>query len=147
MFQRSSHPLKQGDTFIALGTQLEGTIHCEANIRIDGKFTGKLECDGTITIGKCGEVQSSLCATHIIVAGTVIGDLHATGKLSITSTGQIFGNCLCEILRIEEGGLLNGSSLMERSSNPVASNDRNKEAKIDFVRTKEEKQESVNTFV
>lgn len=141
MFRRSSHSLKQG-TFIAPGTQLEGTICCEANIRIDGKFTGKLECSGTITIGKCGEIQSSLCANHIIVAGTVIGDLHATGKLTITSTGQVFGNCLCEVLRIEEGGLLNGSSFMDRTSNSGASNDRSKGSKVGSSYAEEEKRGS-----
>lgn len=115
MLRRSTQP-KHSDTFIAHGTQLEGVIRCEANIRIDGKFTGELTCSGTITIGEHGEAHSTLTASHIIIAGSVVGDIHANGKLVIASTGQVSGNCLSEVLLIEEGGMLNGTSLMERSS-------------------------------
>ncbi|WP_268623624.1 bactofilin family protein [Paenibacillus alvei] len=121
MLRRSTQQPKHSDTYIAPGTQLEGAIRCEANIRIDGKFTGEVTCSGTITIGEHGEAYSTLTANHIIVAGSVVGDIHASGKLVISSTGQVCGNCLSEVLLIQEGGLLNGTSLMERSSESSSS--------------------------
>lgn len=121
MLRRSTQQPKHSDTYIAPGTQLEGAIRCEANIRIDGKFTGEVTCSGTITIGEHGEAHSTLTANHIIVAGSVVGDIHASGKLVISSTGQVCGNCLSEVLLIQEGGLLNGTSLMERSSEASSS--------------------------
>lgn len=112
--RRAAYQPKQTDTFIGPGTAFEGNIHCESNIRIDGKFKGEITSSGSITIGERGEAHSTLSASFIVIAGTVVGDIHTSGKLLITSTGQVCGNCESGLLIIEEGGILNGTSLVER---------------------------------
>ncbi|GAC43804.1 bactofilin family protein [Paenibacillus popilliae] len=116
MFQRSSQRIKPADTFIGHGTDLNGTIHSPSNVRIDGKFTGELSSSGTITVGERGEVHSILAARHVVVAGTVVGDIKTTGKLLITSSGQVRGRCESGLLVVEEGGILNGTSMVERDT-------------------------------
>jgi cytoskeletal protein CcmA (bactofilin family) len=59
----------------------------------------------------------------------VIGDITTTGKLTITASGQIDGNVDVAKLIIVEGGLLNGSSKMERvaaAAAPTASSGKGK---------------------
>ncbi|CAH8718300.1 polymer-forming cytoskeletal protein [Paenibacillus thiaminolyticus] len=116
MFQRSSQRIKPTDTFIGHGTDMNGTIYSQTNVRIDGKFTGELSSSGTITIGERGEAHSTLTARHVVVAGTVVGDIKTTGKLLITSSGQVLGHCESGLLVVEEGGILNGTSMVEREA-------------------------------
>lgn len=111
MFQRSSQRIKPTDTFIGHGTDMNGTIHSQSNVRIDGKFTGELSSSGTITVGERGEAHSTLIARHVVVAGTVVGDIRTTGKLLITSSGQVLGQS--GLLVVEEGGILNGTSMVD----------------------------------
>ncbi|BFH24719.1 polymer-forming cytoskeletal protein [Paenibacillus melissococcoides] len=114
MFQRSSQRIKPTDTFIGHGTDMNGTIHSQSNVRIDGKFTGELSSSGTITVGERGEAHSTLIARHVVVAGTVVGDIRTTGKLLITSSGQVLGQS--GLLVVEEGGILNGTSMVDREA-------------------------------
>ncbi|MBN3523436.1 bactofilin family protein [Paenibacillus apiarius] len=112
--RRAKYQPQQTDTFIGHGAEFEGNICCESNIRIDGKFKGEIISSGSITIGDRGEAHSTLSAGLIVIAGTVVGDIHASGKLLITSTGKVCGNCESAVLVIEEGGILNGTSLVEQ---------------------------------
>ncbi|MBG9794717.1 integral membrane protein [Paenibacillus dendritiformis] len=121
MFQRSSQRIKPTDTFIGHGTDMNGTIHSQSNVRIDGKFTGELSSSGTITVGERGEAHSTLIARHVVVAGTVVGDIKTTGKLLITSSGQVVGHCTSGLLVVEEGGILNGTSMVDREAKEGAS--------------------------
>ncbi|PZM64108.1 bactofilin family protein [Paenibacillus dendritiformis] len=114
MFQRSSQRIKPTDTFIGHGTDMNGTVHSESNVRIDGKFTGELSSSGTITVGERGEAHSTLTGRHVVVAGIVVGDIKTTGKLLITSSGQVLGHCESGLLVVEEGGILNGTSMVDR---------------------------------
>lgn len=120
MFQRSSQRIKTTDTFIGHGTDMNGTVHSQSNVRIDGKFTGELSSNGTITVGERGEAHSTLSARHVVVAGTVIGDIKTTGKLLITSSGQVMGHCESGLLVVEEGGILNGTSMVDRDAKEEA---------------------------
>lgn len=96
-------------TLISHGTEIEGKLQCPSNLRIDGQFSGEIDCRGTIIIGELGEVQSNISAAQVIIAGKVLGEIKCHGKLIITATGTIIGNCEAEYLVIHEGGILNGS--------------------------------------
>ncbi len=102
------------DSLIGRGTEVEGALACEANVRVEGKFNGVIESRACVTIGEHAEARSDISAREVIIAGKVYGDVQAEGKLTITSTGQMFGDVLAaSSLVIAEGGILNGASRME----------------------------------
>ncbi|WP_371860558.1 bactofilin family protein [Paenibacillus chibensis] len=106
------------DSLIGRGTEVEGALSCEANVRVEGKFNGVIESRACVTIGEHAEARSDISAREVIIAGKVYGDVQADGKLTITSTGQMFGDVLAaSSLVIAEGGILNGSSKMEPKKN------------------------------
>ncbi|MEF2967594.1 polymer-forming cytoskeletal protein [Paenibacillus sp. M1] len=107
------------DTLIGRGSTIEGKLECKANLRIEGKFQGEIDCGGQVIVGETGEAKSNIIGTDIIVAGKVIGDIVSQGRLTITSSGQVDGNVSVAKLVIIEGGLLNGSSHMEKASATV----------------------------
>ncbi|KGE19169.1 bactofilin family protein [Paenibacillus wynnii] len=108
--QRS--PFKSTDTLIGHGGTLEGKVHCDTNLRVEGSFSGEIHCSGTVTVGEQGTVHASIVAEEIIIAGKVFGDITAERQILLLGNGQIYGNITSSALSIVEGGLLNGSVSM-----------------------------------
>ncbi|CAH0118925.1 polymer-forming cytoskeletal protein [Paenibacillus sp. CECT 9249] len=112
MFKSSKPQAQQTDTLIGYGTQIEGKIVCETNLRIEGNFTGEIECARDVTIGENGSAHSNISAADIVIAGLVHGNIHAKGKLTITPTGRLHGNFTSASVIIHEGALFVGESKM-----------------------------------
>lgn len=109
---KSSASYKSTDSLIGHGGTLEGKVHCDTNLRIEGNFSGEILCQGTVTVGEQGTVRSSIKAQEIIIAGKVYGNVTADQKLIMTGTGQLHGNIAAGALSIMEGSVLNGSVAM-----------------------------------
>ncbi|WP_342424320.1 polymer-forming cytoskeletal protein [Paenibacillus sp. FSL E2-0178] len=110
--RKQSAPYKSTDSLIGHGGTLEGKVHCDTNLRIEGNFSGEILCQGTVTVGEQGTVHSSIKAQEVIIAGKVYGDVTANQKLIMTETGQLHGNIAAGALSIMEGSVLNGSVAM-----------------------------------
>lgn len=115
MFKENKRSAETTDTLIGQGTVAEGKLECEANLRIEGQFQGEIHCQGQIIIGETGIATSTISGADVIVAGKVVGDIKTKGRLTITGSGRVDGNVDVSKLIIAEGGLLNGSSVMERT--------------------------------
>lgn len=112
--KRQQHtPYKSTDSLIGHGGTLEGKVHCDTNLRIEGSFSGEIVCSGVVTVGEEGTVRSSIRAQEVVIAGKVYGDVTADQRLIMTSTGELHGNISAGALSIMEGGLLNGSIAMQ----------------------------------
>jgi cytoskeletal protein CcmA (bactofilin family) len=114
--QRTS--IKATDSLIGHGGTLEGKVHCDTNLRIEGTFSGEIHCSGTVTVGEQGIVRSSIRAEEIVIAGKVFGNVSAERRLIMTDTGQLYGNILAGTLSIMEGSLLNGAVAMKEQPAP-----------------------------
>ncbi|CAG7645636.1 polymer-forming cytoskeletal protein [Paenibacillus allorhizosphaerae] len=104
------------DTLIGEGTVFEGKINSAAGVRIEGQLTGDVRCEGDVTVGEQAKVNSHIAARDVVIAGIVHGNVTATGKLTITSKGQLFGNANAASLIIDEGGVFQGISKMEQGA-------------------------------
>ena len=80
----SSHrkALQSIGSVLGAATRLEGTLHVDESVRIDGKLEGNLEqVDGNsrwIIIGPGGEIHGDIRAQNISIAGKVIGNIIAS---------------------------------------------------------------------
>jgi cytoskeletal protein CcmA (bactofilin family) len=118
------------DTLIGEGSVFEGRIRSEASLRVEGIINGDIECVGDVTIGEHGHAKSNIIARNVTIAGMVQGNVSTRGLLTITATGQLFGNTLSHTLLIAEGGVFQGQSKMQQESkNNIASDkiDKDKE--------------------
>ncbi|MCT2536963.1 polymer-forming cytoskeletal protein [Aquibacillus koreensis] len=102
------------DTIIGATTSLGGTIHSEGSMRIEGKVKGEIQCAGDLTVGAGGLVEADVHARNIIIAGTIAGEVIATGKIHIESKGRLKGNVKMESFVIDEGGIFEGNSNMKQ---------------------------------
>ncbi|UQZ35077.1 cell division protein [Paenibacillus sp. PK3_47] len=133
--QRAQASYKSTDSLIGYGDSLEGKVQCDTNLRIDGDFSGEIQCRGTVTVGEQGTVHSSIKAHDIVIAGKVFGSVTADHKLTITDTGQLHGDIMAGILNIVEGSVLNCSVAMaelpaaEKAGGPTQNVKKDKDGK------------------
>lgn len=109
MGKKNQSAVKGIDTLIGRGGSLEGKLQCDTNIRIDGSFSGEIECKGTVTVGEHGVVHSTILAEEIVIAGTVYGEVTAGKKLLLASGGTLHGSAAATAMIMMEGACLNGS--------------------------------------
>lgn len=132
MFTKKTN-IDQMDTIIGANTIIEGTVKTDTSLRIEGKVYGKVECNGDLTIGSDGYVETVVNARNIMLAGTIKGEVHASGKLQILSSGRMIGQANMAALIIEDGGRFEGESKMgssdtdEHQSEPAIQSVDNKE--------------------
>ena len=101
-------------TVIGSETAITGTLHGSVPIRVDGKVEGEINIDNDIIIGEGAVIQAKIKGRNIQVAGKVIGDIEAAGKLEIMATGFVEGNVSVNTLQVADGATLTGNCSMRR---------------------------------
>jgi len=113
------------DTIIGKDTNFQGTIKANSTLRIDGKVSGEVECQGDIVVGESGIVEASLKANNLLVAGAIKGNVNISGKLELASTGKLEGDILStSSLIIDDGALFQGSCQMIKTKVPDEKNEK-----------------------
>jgi len=101
--------------FLGRDVSLEGKITFEGTARLDGKFDGEILSRDVLIIGETGVLNAEIKVGSIIVKGEVNGNVLATGRIEIHSTGKLQGNIEAPTLVIEEGGFFDGTCKMQKS--------------------------------
>lgn len=99
-------------TVIGSGTAITGTLHGSASVRIDGMVEGEINIDNDIIISKGAVIKAKIQGHNIQVAGNVIGNVEAAGKLDIMADGIVEGDVIVKTLQIANGATLTGSCSM-----------------------------------
>lgn len=99
------------DTVIGANCELEGIFTSSGNVRMDGKFNGKLEITGNILVGESADIHADINAQNISIAGTVRGNVFGN-KVQLLRTGRIWGDISASALTTEEGAFIDGKITM-----------------------------------
>lgn len=103
----------QGDAFvnsiIGEGTTLRGNFDLNGLLRIDGTFYGSVTTNAKVLVGKNGVAESIIIARTVVIGGKVKGDIIASERVTLLSTGELNGNIKTPRLIIEEGVLFDGT--------------------------------------
>jgi cytoskeletal protein CcmA (bactofilin family) len=101
------------DTLVGPCSTVEGKIFSKAGIRIEGRVVGDVHCEGDVTIGVNGRLESNIHARNVYNAGHVEGNVVTRGILSITPTGRVIGDIDVQALNVARGGVFQGQSRMD----------------------------------
>lgn len=95
----------------AIGPDAEfnGLLVLQGPARIDGRVTGKILSDETVWIGEGARVEATVTAVNVVVAGSVRGDVRASGRIALESTARVVGELTAQRLVLVEGSHLEGS--------------------------------------
>jgi len=112
-------PADKIENVIGASASFNGHLAADGGIRIDGEFEGVVETAGNVIIGPDARVTAEITARNVSVAGFVKGNITASGRLEILSTGRVWGDIAVASLLIDEGGIFRGQSMMETGDEPV----------------------------
>ena len=101
------------EAFLGMNTSFEGKMTFEGVARLDGTFEGEIFSGDSLIIGETAVINAEIKVGTLIVDGKVSGNVSATSKIEIHSTGKLYGNISTPTLVIEENGLFDGSCKME----------------------------------
>jgi cytoskeletal protein CcmA (bactofilin family) len=117
---RSPHTMSNTDkvdTVIGPGSLIKGDIHSRGTLRIDGNVEGNIRADATVIIGEKGVVKANVTAAHVVIGGTVHGNIHGREKVEVLSTGRMFGDVTTAASKfvVAEGVIFEGRCTMNQN--------------------------------
>jgi cytoskeletal protein CcmA (bactofilin family) len=105
----STHDDAYVNSIIGEGTTLRGEFELDGLLRIDGVFFGKVVTNGKVLVGKNGKAECDIVAGTVVIGGTVKGEVIATERITLLSTGELIGTIKTPRLIIEEGVVFDGT--------------------------------------
>jgi cytoskeletal protein CcmA (bactofilin family) len=102
-------------TIIGERTAIKGDLDLSDSIRIDGHIEGNTRRRGegavTVVVGQSGKVTGDIHASRVVVAGTVLGGVHADEDVELQATALVEGDVQCRSLHVAHGARLTGRIL------------------------------------
>lgn len=102
------------NSIIGEGSEFKGEFTINGLLRIDGKFKGTIETDGKVLIGQSGEATTDIKARVVVVGGTVRGNIFATERVILLSTGHMHGNIITPSIVMEDGVIFDGNCVINK---------------------------------
>lgn len=101
------------DSLIGSGCRIEGAVVFRGGLRVDGQIAGDVLAEpasgGCLMLSSLGQIEGDVRAEHIVIAGEVIGNLHATGRVELLSRARIIGNISYASLSMQAGARVSGA--------------------------------------
>jgi cytoskeletal protein CcmA (bactofilin family) len=88
---------------------IRGDVSGEEDLVFDGTIEGRVDLPGHhLTIGPNASIQAELAARQITINGRVVGNVTASDRAEIHTSGRLEGDVTAPKLVIQEGAQLNG---------------------------------------
>lgn len=102
------------EKIIEINAQMKGDLVFSdpVNLRINGRYMGKLETRGTLTIGQEAIIEANIVGDNIVIAGRIKGNVMARKMLVLMPTAHVAGDISSPKLNIVEGAVFQGHCQM-----------------------------------
>jgi cytoskeletal protein CcmA (bactofilin family) len=105
------------DTLIGRNTRIDGDVHFSGGLHVDGCIAGNVRCDAEepshLGLSERGRIEGEIRVTDIELDGTVVGDVHAAGRLELGTNAHIDGSVYYNVLQMTGGAAVNGQLIHE----------------------------------
>ena len=99
---------------------IKGELSASEDLTLSGHMEGSVTVlDHTLTIGPDADIRANITAGSVVVMGAVVGNLTASKRVDIRSTGSVTGDVASPGLAIEDGGQLVGKVQMTGSKDRI----------------------------
>ncbi len=104
--------LQSFDSILGVATSIEGNLHVNESLRIDGKLKGNIKQEPGearwIIIASSAEIQGDINAQNVSISGKVIGNIVASDSIELMDGCDVRGNITHKSLTVEPGALVFG---------------------------------------
>ncbi len=99
-------------TLLGKGSEFDGKLSFEGQVRIDGKYTGHIHTKDVLVIGESAKVNAEINAGTIIINGTVEGIIRATQLVELHPPARVKGTIETPAMSMEKGVIFEGTTKM-----------------------------------
>jgi cytoskeletal protein CcmA (bactofilin family) len=98
-------------SLIAMGTHVRGDVTFSGRLHVDGCVEGSLHGEGEkamLTLSNNAKVSGEIVAPHVVINGTVTGDVSASSRLELAAGARVEGNVYYKVMEVSAGAQVNG---------------------------------------
>ncbi|TAM45263.1 MAG: polymer-forming cytoskeletal protein [Gammaproteobacteria bacterium] len=110
-------PCNTIDSLVGVKTDIKGDIVFSGGLRIDGKIKGNITAKGdgnsTLVLSEHAVVLGNVTVPHVIVNGTIKGNVRAAERIEMQHKGEITGDVYYKVIEMAMGAVINGSMVRE----------------------------------
>ncbi len=110
-------PCNTIDSLVGVKTDIKGDIVFTGGLRVDGKIKGNITAKGdgnsTLVLSEHAVVLGNVTVPHIIVNGTIKGNVRAAERIEMQHKGEITGDVYYKVIEMAMGATINGSMVRE----------------------------------
>jgi cytoskeletal protein CcmA (bactofilin family) len=114
--RRFTDKVGRSETRIGATMTLTGDIGGGDSIEVLGTVDGDISTDGLCHVGRTGRIMGRIRAMHLLVEGTVDGDIRAERKVEFRSTAKVRADVIAHTVAMAEGSQFDGRIHMEGSA-------------------------------
>lgn len=116
----------QIDSLIGQNTEIQGDVIFSGGLHVDGTVKGSViakdGADSLLTLSERGTIEGEVKVPNVVVNGTVIGDVHASGHVELASEARIHGNVYYALIEMAMGSEVNGNLVHKTDDSVVPLN-------------------------
>lgn len=113
-------PVDTIDTLIGQKAVFKGDLEFSGGLRVDGQIKGNViardESNSTVVVSESGEVEGNITVPHVVVNGTINGNIKSGGRVELQSKARINGDVHYKAVEMELGASINGNLVCETAS-------------------------------
>ncbi|MFK7161729.1 polymer-forming cytoskeletal protein [Marinospirillum sp. MEB164] len=112
MFGKNAPAANHFDTLISSKAEIVGDIHFSGGLHIDGRVHGNIIADddskAVLRISDKGRVEGEVSVPHLVVNGTIVGDVHSCEHLELAAKAVVKGNIFYNTVEMVMGAQVDG---------------------------------------
>lgn len=113
------------NTLVGADARVLGDVEFTGGFLVDGRVIGNVKSVGDdkamLSVSERGSVEGTVVAPHILLNGTVRGDVFATERIELGPKSRVVGNVQYKLIEMAIGAEVNGK-LIHESDNKAAAN-------------------------
>ena len=100
-------------TQVAAGTRIVGRLSGQEDVRVHGTIEGTVRLAQTLYLEPEGVLLAEVYARDVVIAGTVVGDIHGENAVVLTATARVVGDIRSPRVSVEPGAAFRGAISMD----------------------------------
>lgn len=120
MFSRDAKQARI-DTLIGEASRVHGDLEFAGGLHLDGSIAGNVRAvpveDSSLSISETGSIEGNVEAGHVMLNGSVKGDIVARERIVLGATARVQGNVYYGVIEMTLGAQIMGK-LTRISDNP-----------------------------
>lgn len=111
------------DSLIGASTTIDGMVHYQGGLRIDGKVKGDVTAEAgqpsMLVISEQARIEGDVRGAHLVVNGEIIGAVYCSELLELQPKARIKGDVHYKSLEMHGGALVSGTLHHDEVAEPV----------------------------